>query len=197
MAGNPSLTLPSPCILQQYINGEDIDFSAYATNGKVNAYTIQKEVNGPKTQIRNSRWISFLHQPEVYKIGTQIISSSAYSGPIHIDLRRDRKTGKIFAIEANPRFWGSMVASLCDNVNFIDIGIRLIRDSAFKVHPKGSHKIWGDPALLILSFLRMKRGSVRHYRRQHLHTQYRIWFLRNAFKVITRFIPYDYKAIRF
>jgi predicted ATP-grasp superfamily ATP-dependent carboligase len=179
-----SMSLPSQYILQQHIDGSDIDFSAYAINGNIHAYTIQKEIEGPTFSNRSARWISFIDHQKVYDIASSIIRYSSYSGPVHVDLREDGKDGNVFAIEANPRFWGSMVASLCNNVNFIDIGIKLLENTSLKITPAGMGKIWGDPAILIRRFMLMRRGSLKYFGRDYRHTQYRIWFYRNIIKII-------------
>jgi carbamoylphosphate synthase large subunit len=48
-----------------------------------------------------------------------MLAALNYEGVACIDLRRDRKDGKLYLLEINARFWGSVMASYrLANVNF-------------------------------------------------------------------------------
>lgn len=104
-----------PLIVQRYIPGDDIDLSLLAKDGIIIAWTIQKW-NGFQR-------LEFVENSEVLSIGKKIVRHTRFNGLMHIDMRKDKKTNRIFLIECNSRAWGSMYASIYAGVNFIQLGI--------------------------------------------------------------------------
>lgn len=108
-----------PCLVQRFIDGKDIDISLLADHGKLLAWTIQqRNEHQPGT-------ICFFEHPEVYRIAKHIVEAANYTGVAHLDMRIDRRTGYVYTIELNPRFWGSLLWSFWAGVNFADHLVRL------------------------------------------------------------------------
>ena len=104
-----------PLIVQRFIPGEDIDLNLVALDGRVLTQV---------TQCRASdRKISYSHDAEVESIGAKLVEAVAYTGIGHIDLRRDARTGRMVAIEFNPRFWLSVDCACWAGWNFVKVGI--------------------------------------------------------------------------
>ncbi len=97
-------------IVQRYVDGTDIDLSLLADHGTVSAFAIQR--------IAGAR-IEFLPDPYLEMVAATICSLSGYDGVMHIDARIDRNTGTVYLIEANPRFWASLAASVVCGINFV------------------------------------------------------------------------------
>lgn len=108
----PSVYKSFPLILQQYIDGFDIDISLVAINGSIMAWTIQ--------QWKEIGMLEFVNNQKIYDIGEKIIAQEKYSGFMNIDFRVDNQTQEIFVLESNPRAWGTMNASILAGVNFIE-----------------------------------------------------------------------------
>lgn len=134
-----------PILLQEFIPGTDVDFNGFAVNGHLSAWTIQQGVEVPRDNKESLAWVQFLDNNEVYEIGKSIVEKSGYSGPIHIDMRIDDRTGHVTTIEINPRFWASTFYSLCDGVNFPDVAINSTFDTNYSKDPRFSLKLWGSP----------------------------------------------------
>lgn len=97
-------------IAQQYIDGEDIDVSFLALGGRLAALAIQ-QVHGAS--------IVFCSNPELEAMAERMCRASEYHGVMHVDARIDAKTGKLYLIESNPRFWASLTASVWCGLNFV------------------------------------------------------------------------------
>lgn len=101
-------------IAQQYIDGEDIDVSFLALGGRMAAIAVQ--------QVHGAR-IVFCSNPELEAMAEHMCRASEYHGVMHVDARIDAKTGKVYLIESNPRFWASLTASVWCGLNFVAQGI--------------------------------------------------------------------------
>ncbi len=105
-------------IIQEYIEGYDIDCSVLCEQGEILAYTIQKGNMIGKNQFSPQFGLQFLEEPELYKVVEKLMKSLNWSGVAHIDMRYDRNTGNFNIIEVNTRFWVSLDASLIAGINF-------------------------------------------------------------------------------
>ena len=105
----------SPLLVQEYIDGEDIDISLLAIRGEVMTLAVQ-QVNG--------HLIRFLSEPLLESMALRLCAACSYEGVMHIDARIQRGTGRIWLIEANPRFWASLTAALWCGLNFVQESLR-------------------------------------------------------------------------
>ena len=104
-------------ILQNFIDGYDLDCSVLCQDRKILAYTIQKEsISGEN--FRRAAAIEFFYDRNTHELVTDVVKKLNWSGIAHIDLRYDVKENQVKLIEINPRYWGSMMGSFCAGVNF-------------------------------------------------------------------------------
>ncbi|MGN6195806.1 MAG: ATP-grasp domain-containing protein [Ginsengibacter sp.] len=104
-------------ILQTFIDGYDVDCSIFCMNGKIRAYTIQKEfISG--ANFRRAAAIDFFYDSNTYNLVSEVVKKLHWSGIAHIDLRYDIADNRVKLIEINPRYWGSLMGSFCSGVNF-------------------------------------------------------------------------------
>ncbi len=111
-----------PLLAQEYIPGTDVGISVLAKNGEIIAWTIQK------WQL-NKSVIEFIKDDNVLSIGRQLISCCNYNGVAHIDMMIDNRDKSVKIIEFNPRFWGSLEASMLSGVNFPYLGILMMKNN--------------------------------------------------------------------
>jgi len=102
--------------IQEYIDGEDIDISFFAINGKILFYTIQKGI--VSGQLTYSKGIEFVKNKEFFDLTTAIVSKLNFSGIAHLDFRFDSKRGTYILIDFNARYWSSLEGSRIMGVNF-------------------------------------------------------------------------------
>lgn len=103
-----------PWLVQDFIPGSDIDLSVLASEGRLVAWTIQSDVP-PASKL-------FQTDERVLAIGERILEATKYDGVAHFDMRIDERSGDVFVIECNPRFWGSLPHSIWSGVNFVEMG---------------------------------------------------------------------------
>lgn len=105
-------------LLQEYVEGYDIDCSVLCLSGEILTHTIQRGsilANNPYAQ---QLAIEFLDNNEVYIIVKKLMLALDWSGVAHIDLRYNKNSDEYNVIEINGRFWGSMEASRMAGINF-------------------------------------------------------------------------------
>jgi len=174
-----------PLLLQEFIPGFDIDFNGFSRKGHLSAWTIQKFIEIPRKNNKSLRWIQFLKNDDILRIGKKIIAETKYSGPIHVDLRIDERNNKVVAIEVNPRFWASIFASMCDGVNFADVAVQSMLDPEYVKEPKYSNRIWGTPHRLPFLLLSERKTKFITYALQHTFLQIKFRILDKIFSIIS------------
>lgn len=161
-----------PLLLQEFIPGFDIDFNGFGHNGFLSAWTIQKFIEIPRKGKKPLRWLQFLKNDEILRIGKTIIEQTRYSGPIHVDLRVDERDGKAYSIEVNPRFWASTFASIIDGVNFADVAVECAFEPRYQKTPRYACRIWGSPHHL--PYLLLKQPDREMWRLARQHTLFQV-----------------------
>jgi len=129
-----------PALLQEYFEGDDIDFNGFSVNGKVVASSVMRT----KFDENNSKlyFTDFTRNDEVIKLGKKILYASRYSGATNIDMRIRQTDGKLMLIEVNPRYWARVPVSLMDGMNFLDIALVVAEGLAINVNSKSSTRVW-------------------------------------------------------
>lgn len=109
--------LAPPFLLQEYVPGQDIDVSVLAIDGKVVARTTQ--MLGDEDEVR-----IFVTSDPAQALGQAVVERLRYSGLLHLDMRLEEGTGKVYIIEGNPRFWVTLPWSMWAGVNFADLAVQ-------------------------------------------------------------------------
>ncbi|MFI1743879.1 ATP-grasp domain-containing protein [Thalassobellus sediminis] len=107
-----------PYLIQNYINGYDIDCSVLCHCGKILVYTIQKGTLAGNSEFAPNIGLDFLYEEVLYNVVEKLIKSLNWSGVAHIDMRYDEGDGKFKVIEINPRYWETTEASEIAGINF-------------------------------------------------------------------------------
>lgn len=105
-------------VAQEEIPGTDIDCSVLCVNGDVVASTVQRSILANRREFAPPIAIEIMDDPKVLHLAKDIVHRLNWNGVAHIDMRYDNRTGEVFAIEMNPRYWGSLEASTRAGVNF-------------------------------------------------------------------------------
>lgn len=129
-----------PMIIQEYIPGYDIDLSVFSVDGQLIAWSIQR--------LKANGILQFFNEPDVLRLGRQLIREVNFSGVAHFDLRYDEINMCFKFIECNPRFWGSLKASCFCGVNFPYIGLQHV----LKLLDKSNLKQYSPQDSLWMSF---------------------------------------------
>ncbi|MGZ5886213.1 MAG: ATP-grasp domain-containing protein [Ramlibacter sp.] len=104
-----------PLVAQRYVDGWDIDIDLLAVAGRLRAITVHR-VSGC--------WMEFERNDALEAIAETLCQASGYSGPMNVDARLERSTGRIALIESNPRFWASLASPAACGLNFLQESLR-------------------------------------------------------------------------
>ncbi|MEA5597645.1 ATP-grasp domain-containing protein [Rivularia sp. UHCC 0363] len=119
-------------VVQEYITGYDIDCNLLCFAGKILAHTVQQPLGVESGFSPKIDKLKFVHDATVLEVVEQAMTSLKWSGITHLDLRYCSKTGKLYIIEMNPRFWQSLMGSLSVGVNFPYLLYLLSNDISFE-----------------------------------------------------------------
>lgn len=141
----------APLLVQQYVRGLDIGLNLLSIHGRITAIAIQQR-DFPQNF---GAPIEFISNPYLESAAHTICENSGYHGVMNIDARVEEKTGRVFLFESNPRFWGSLSASVWCGLNFVEAcldpvppltQIRRLHSGRAKVHyhPVVQPALWGQ-----------------------------------------------------
>lgn len=107
-----------PVLVQQFVEGPDVDVSFVARDGQLLAWGVQEPCQPGGTGA-----VRFVDDDDVVAIARRFAAVTGYSGIAHLDCRRDRQRGGVVAFECNPRLYASILLAALAGANFVDIGL--------------------------------------------------------------------------
>jgi len=126
-----------PLIIQEYVDGYDIDLSFIADRGKILSMAVQKWNEGDV--------LEFCHHKEIENLGEKIVKLFHYCGAGHFDMRIDYTTGKVYVIECNPRFWYTITAAMWQGLNFVEAVVNYIMGQEYRKNGAiGKYRLPGE-----------------------------------------------------
>jgi predicted ATP-grasp superfamily ATP-dependent carboligase len=90
-----------------------------ALQGRVTALAVQQRAY-PQHQ---GAEITFVSNTYLEHVAHTVAENSLYNGVMNIDARIEERTGKVYLLESNPRFWYSFSASVWCGLNFVAEGL--------------------------------------------------------------------------
>ena len=107
-------------LIQNCLEGYDIDCNVLYQDGRLMAYSIQKGlVPAVWSVYAPTEAIEFVRSKAVLAVVDDLMTALNWSGVAHIDLRYDSRTDQMRVIEINTRFWLTVVGSaITAEVNF-------------------------------------------------------------------------------
>lgn len=98
----------SSFVVQRYVPGGEeqiYSFHAYAdARANVLGWFIGKKIRTYPMQAGVSTYLELVKQPELARLGHEIVERLGVVGPLKIDFKRDAETGRWWILELNPRF---------------------------------------------------------------------------------------------
>jgi predicted ATP-grasp superfamily ATP-dependent carboligase len=110
--------LGQPLLLQEFIEGYDLGCNVLCKEGEILAFTIQKGNMWNQKPFSPQIGLRFIEDHEAYQTVERLMKSLCWTGVANVDMRYDSKNKEFKIIEINPRFWGTLDASLIAGVNF-------------------------------------------------------------------------------
>lgn len=91
-----------PIILQQAIQGEELNTCAFARNGKLVSHVIMKKMY---VTDKGKAWAGVtIRNPEVTEMSRLILEKIGWNGGCELEYIVENKTNKVYLLEMNPRF---------------------------------------------------------------------------------------------
>ncbi|MGA9119849.1 MAG: ATP-grasp domain-containing protein [Bacteroidota bacterium] len=109
---------PGDYILQEVVEGHDFGCNVLSWEGEILAYTLQRGELQGSTPYGAPAGVRFIDDEDVYNAATAFPARIRWNGVMNLDLRHDRAEGVIKVLEANPRYWRSLMGSVVAGVNF-------------------------------------------------------------------------------
>lgn len=97
--------------LQEYVDGSDINFNVICKDGELLHYSFQESPPKSLGNFNKNDDLVFRDDPAVVEQFKPMLKALNYQGVACIDLRRNPANNKVYLLEINARFWGSMMAS--------------------------------------------------------------------------------------
>jgi predicted ATP-grasp superfamily ATP-dependent carboligase len=109
---------PHRYLLQEFIQGYDIDCSVLCKDGIVLAHTVQRGILPGTEEYAAPAGIRLIKEQQVLDTVLPLLSLLRWSGVAHIDLRYDPRERNFKILEINARYWRSLLGSVYAGVNF-------------------------------------------------------------------------------
>lgn len=103
-------------MIQEFIEGFDIDVSFLANKGRILYHTIQKSLIS--RGMTYSKGIEFVLNEELLTLVSNMINKLNYTGIAHLDFRFSSHTNEYILIDFNSRYWSSVQGSRAMGINF-------------------------------------------------------------------------------
>ncbi|MBN2163792.1 MAG: ATP-grasp domain-containing protein [Pontiellaceae bacterium] len=117
-----------PMLIQEFIPGTDMGCSFISHQGRIAAHTIQQTMIHQNQSYTSGLGIRFRKNEVISGMIADFARKSNWSGVGNMDLRIDERTGNVYVLELNPRYWQTLLGSLAMGINFPDMHCRLTMD---------------------------------------------------------------------
>lgn len=111
-------TDPDEFFLQEFVTGPDIDVSVLCRDGEILAYTIQRGLVPSPKPFHPPVAVEFIQDAGAFKSIQRLVRATNWSGIAHFDCIYDLESRETKLLEANPRYWRSLLGSLKAGINF-------------------------------------------------------------------------------
>ncbi|MGK0238036.1 MAG: putative ATP-grasp superfamily ATP-dependent carboligase [Candidatus Pelagisphaera sp.] len=142
----------SDYIIQPFIEGKDVSFSAYCEKGEIKCYTVWKALFYGRKKYQIPLCIEFLDNRRAFDLATQLLRKLRWEGVCDIDFFEDEKSGDLFLLEVNARLWGNVVGCALRGINFPKLLCDVALGKSERQQPRQTNGIYcypkGIPAAL-------------------------------------------------
>ena len=120
-----------PAVVQEYIPGEGRAFFALFDHGVPRAVFMHRRLReypvtgGPSTAAES------IADPILAELGLRLLQSLQWHGVAMAEFKRDRRDGRYWLMEINPKFWGSLDLAISAGVEFPWLTVRMAVGESF------------------------------------------------------------------
>lgn len=149
---------PDEFLVQEFISGPDIDCSVLAQDGTILAQTTQLGIIPSSKPFKPPAAVQFVYKDEVRDIVQHLVRSTGWSGVCHFDFVYDEEKKEPKLLEANPRYWRSVLGSLVAGVNFPYLACKTTKGERYPI-PSYREVRYSKPNQGLSLWLRSMMGS--------------------------------------
>ena len=156
--------------LQEYVNGFGYGVSILMNHGKLRAIFTHKRVR-EKTYTGGTSTVRIsVKNPVLEQYAVELLSKVKFHGVAMVEFKYDEVTKKVFVIDVNPRFWGSLALAIQAGVDFPYLLFKMARDG--DVSPVLDYKtgvtvkwVLGEGLALLSEMAHTKKcfSSIKHF----------------------------------
>ena len=118
-----------PVLVQQLVEGDDLDVSVVADHGTVVAHREQRYEGDGR--------LTYLDRPDLAEMARVIVADMGLHGVFHFDGLRDAQTDEMYMLECNPRMYASAHKSAYAGFNPVTVGMAVARSEPVAPSPSG------------------------------------------------------------
>lgn len=104
-------------VIQEYIEGKVVSFSAFCQSGEMLAYTIHQPAGKNNRSLVFAKIIEFVENDKVFKFAKDFLLKLKWDGMANMDLILNRE-GSLYVLDFNPRYFGTMLGTTVSGVNY-------------------------------------------------------------------------------
>ena len=121
-------------LLQRYIEGTGYGFFALYKEGECKRIFMHKRIRELPPSGGPSCCAQSIFETDLKDQGKKLLDALKWHGVAMVEFKRDTKTGKLYLMEINPKFWGSLDLALAGGVNFpvLDVCMALGEDIPYR-----------------------------------------------------------------
>ncbi|WP_170319342.1 hypothetical protein [Polyangium spumosum] len=112
-------------VVQRYVRGGDDHITSFHAwmngRGEPVAFHVGKKIRTYPSGSGESTFIEIVADPEVTRVGLEVVRALGLVGMVKLDFKRDAGSGELFLLEANPRFnlWNRLGAASGSNLPLV------------------------------------------------------------------------------
>jgi predicted ATP-grasp superfamily ATP-dependent carboligase len=104
-------------IVQEYIDGEVISFSALCENGEMLAYTIHHPAQNNNRSFVFAKIFEFIENDKAFEFSRDLLMKLRWNGMANMDLIMNSE-GVLYILDFNPRYYGTLLGATVSGVNY-------------------------------------------------------------------------------
>lgn len=112
-------------LIQQYIDGVGVGFFALYQHGQCKRIFMHQRLRETPPSGGASSCAISIYEPNLREAGMKILDALHWHGVAMVEFKRERTTGKLYLMEVNPKFWGSLDLALASGVDFPSLAVKL------------------------------------------------------------------------
>jgi biotin carboxylase len=113
-------------LIEEFVPGQNVSCNLLCVDGEIIASTVHRSVLRQAAEFTSAGLgLQFVRDDSVVGVATRFAEASRWTGVVNLNIRIDSRTGEPVFIEANPRYWQTVLASLAMGINFPDVHCRL------------------------------------------------------------------------